>query len=409
MHFAFGIVKLFPGGGLQRDCVEIARQLLHSGHDVTIFTSHFDDGEFARGLSVRILPNNLRTNHGKQKRFSDDFSATQRGQFDLSLGFDKLAGLDVLYCADPSILWRVKQNWYLYLRPRYRAFIGLERQSFAKGNRTSILLQDAHQLDGYQKAWRTELERIALVPPTIAQDRQRPEFRRDGTRERVRRQLGLTDADWAWITIQVQPHTKGLDRTLRALQCFPKARLLIVGLNASDTSARHCVRLARRLGVEQQVQWAGHREDIPELLSAGDILIHPARYDTTGSVILEAILNELPVIATQACGYAHHVAISKSGIVLPEPFDFQELLAELHLLQDELKRQNFAVRARIYSQRQRFNLGKTHVANMIIMLAEDQKNLAAAVAPSDCAGHGLVVARGRSLGRGSSSKVENRV
>ena len=284
MRFAFGIVKLFPGGGLQRDCVEIARQLLHSGHNVTIFTSSLDDGEFARGLNIRLLPNSLRTNHAKQKRFSDDFSVVQRGQFDLSLGFDKLAGLDVLYCADPSILWRVKQNWYLYLRPRYRALIGLERQSFARGNRTGILLQDAHQLEGYQKAWRTELERIVLVPPTIAQDRQRPELRRDGTRERVRRRLGLTDADWAWITIQVQPRTKGLDRTLRALQRFPKARLLIVGLNAGDRTALHYVGLARRLGVGQQVQWAGHREDIPELLSAADILIHPARYDTTGSV-----------------------------------------------------------------------------------------------------------------------------
>jgi UDP-glucose:(heptosyl)LPS alpha-1,3-glucosyltransferase len=377
MHFAFGIVKLFPGGGLQRDCVEIARQLLHSGHNVTIFTSSLDDGEFARGLNIRLLPNNLRTNHAKQKRFSDDFSVAQRGQFDLSLGFDKLAGLDVLYCADPSILWRVKQHWHLYLRPRYRAIIDLERQSFAKGKRTSILLQDVRQLDGYQKAWRTELERIVLVPPTIATDRQRPELRRDGTRERVRRLLGLTDADWAWITIQVQPRTKGLDRTLRALQRFPKARLLIVGLSARDRTARHCVRLARRFGVQHQVRWAGHREDIPELLSAADILIHPARYDTTGSVILEAILNELPVITTGACGYARHLAIAKSGIVLPEPFDFDEFLTELHLLQPDLKRRNLGEHARIYGQRQRFNLGKTHVANLIIMLAKDRKDLIA--------------------------------
>jgi UDP-glucose:(heptosyl)LPS alpha-1,3-glucosyltransferase len=409
MHFAFGIVKLFPGGGLQRDCVEIARQLLLSGHDVTIFTSSLDDGEFARGLNIRLLPNNLRTNHAKQTRFSDDFNVAQCGQFDLSLGFDKLAGLDVLYCADPSILRRVKKNWYLYLRPRYRALIELERQSFARGSRTSILLQDAHQLEGYQKAWRTELGRIALVAPTIAQDRQRPELRRDGTRERVRRRLGLTDADWAWITIQVQPRTKGLDRTLRALQRFPKARLLIVGLSAGDRTARHCVRLARGLGVEQQVQWAGHREDIPELLSAADILIHPARYDTTGSVILEAILNELPVITTEACGYARHLVISKSGIVLPEPFDFQQLLAELHPLQAELTRQNLAKQARIYGQHQRFNLGKTHVANMIIMLAEDRKNPTAAFTPGGRASHGLVGAGGRSLGERSSGEVESHV
>ena len=39
MRIALGIVKLFPEGGLQRDCVRLARILAARGHDVTIFTS----------------------------------------------------------------------------------------------------------------------------------------------------------------------------------------------------------------------------------------------------------------------------------------------------------------------------------------------------------------------------------
>lgn len=186
---------------MQRDCVEIARHLRDFGHDVTIFTSSFDDREFAKDLDIKLLPNGLRTNHARQRRFSDDFGLAQRGHFDLSLGFDKLAGLDVLYCADPSILWRVKQTWHLCLRGRYRTLVGLERHSFRQGSLTRVLLQDAHQLEGYTNAWRTEADRITLLPPTIASDRQRPELRRDGTRGRLRQQLALTDSDWTWMTI----------------------------------------------------------------------------------------------------------------------------------------------------------------------------------------------------------------
>jgi len=380
MRVAVGIVKLFPGGGLQRDCVEIARLLRDVGHDVTIFTSSFDDGEFAKDLDIRLLPNGLRTNHARQRRFSDDFGVAQRGHFDLSLGFDKLAELDVLYCADPSILWRVKQTWHLYLRGRYRTLVGLERHSFKQGSSTRVLLQDAHQLEGYKNAWRTEAERITLLPPTIARDRQRPELRRDGTRNRLRQQLALADSDWTWMTIQVQPRTKGLDRSLHALQHYPQARLVIVGLREGEKAARKYARLARRLGVERQIQWLGHREDIPELLSAADVFVHPARYDTTGSVILEAVLNELPVIATEVCGYASHLGPAKAGIILREPFEIDEFIAALRQMQDEITRRSFAQHARSYSQHQKFNLGKAYAADLIISLANG-RNASDAVAP----------------------------
>ena len=69
-----------------------------------------------------------------------------------------------------------------------------------------------------------------------------------------------------------------------------------------------------------RVRLLGVREDIPELMAAADLLVHPARTETTGTVILEAIVNGLPVIASAVCGYAEHVARADAGAVLPEPF-----------------------------------------------------------------------------------------
>ena|ERR1700674_3686945 len=55
MNFAFAIVSLFPGGGLQRDCVDIARRVRELGHEVTIFTSRTSGEGFAEDLPVHVL------------------------------------------------------------------------------------------------------------------------------------------------------------------------------------------------------------------------------------------------------------------------------------------------------------------------------------------------------------------
>ena len=65
------------------------------------------------------------------------------------------------------------------------------------------------------------------------------------------------------------------------------------------------------LGLADRISFLGHREDIPELMAAADLLVHPARHDTTGTVILEAVVNGLPVITTSTCGYAHHVEAAR--------------------------------------------------------------------------------------------------
>ena len=55
MRIAFAITKLFPGGGLQRDCMDLARQVRRRGHDVVVFTSSTDAGDFAADLTIWVL------------------------------------------------------------------------------------------------------------------------------------------------------------------------------------------------------------------------------------------------------------------------------------------------------------------------------------------------------------------
>jgi UDP-glucose:(heptosyl)LPS alpha-1,3-glucosyltransferase len=69
------------------------------------------------------------------------------------------------------------------------------------------------------------------------------------------------------------------------------------------------------------VQVLGGRDDIPQLMQACDWLVHPARRELAGHVLLEAMACGLPVITTEVCGYAPHIAKADAGIVLASPFD----------------------------------------------------------------------------------------
>ena len=210
----------------------------------------------------------------------------------------------------------------------------LEKECFGPNRSTKILLLGESQLNEYWSWWKTEPRRMTLLPPTLVPKRRKPEFRADGTRAEWRAKLDLSPQDWVWLAVAVQPHTKGMDRSVRALRQFADARLLIVGLEEDNGRSAEIVQLARKIGVSDRIKWLGHHEDIPELMAVADVFVHPARYDTTGTVILEFIVNGLPVITTSACGYATHVSNADAGIVIQEPFYQRTFLAALETARD---------------------------------------------------------------------------
>jgi UDP-glucose:(heptosyl)LPS alpha-1,3-glucosyltransferase len=382
MRIAFAIMKLFPGGGLQRDCVEIARHCRQRGHHIAIFTSYKDDSDFADDLAVVVLPIRQSTNHRMLEEFAASFRwAAALQQFDLRVGFDKLTHLDVLYCADPSIYFRMRREPFRFLIPRYRTYLALERATFEPGRGTSVLVLSHKQLNLYRQAWHTPPERMSLLPPTVSAARRRPEYRRNGVREAVRSDLGFAQRDWVWITIGVQPHTKGFDRTIRALREFPSAKFLVVGLRQASTRAAAALAMrAKRLGLAHRISFLGHREDIPDLMAAADLLVHPARHDTTGTVILEAVVNGLPVVTTSTCGYAQHVIAAQAGIVIREPFNAPAFAAALSAAEGAARRSQWSASAERYGAQSFLYDGRTRAAEIILGVAAERAGRRSAAA-----------------------------
>lgn len=376
MKIALGIVSLFASGGLQRDCMGVQDVLRWRDHDVHLFAARCEK-TLQEARNVTILPATTLSNHGRDLSFARAFRAVTRKGYDVVVGFNKLLGLDVLYCADPSVVARAIPHWKRWL-PRYRTRLLLERACFGTQSSTHAIMLTTESAAAYRQAWDTPEPRLSVLPSTVAASRVRPGLRltEEGPAMRAARGYAADEVIWLWIA--AQPQTKGLDRALTALKEQPGVRLLIAGINPTDAKAQPYARLAEKLKVEPLVDWLGHREDIPELMAIADVLLHPARFDTTGQVILEAIVNGLPVITTAVCGFAEHVRRADAGVVLDEPFEPTRLVWALDLARDPNMRARWGRNALAYAQANDFTLGFEHAADIIERVAAERRKPVAA-------------------------------
>lgn len=324
---AFVLFKYFPFGGLQRDFLRIAQSCAARGHAIRVYTLAWE-GELPAGFEIVELPVRALANHRRYARFALHVQDhLQRHPARLVVGFNKVPGLDVYYAADPCFQAKARAQrgrWYRWTA-RYRYFAAAERAVFDPAAATHVLVLTERQQADFERCYGTPGRRFTLVPPPVAPERRRP-VDADAVRAAFRAEFGLGAQDRVLLALGSGFATKGLDRSIRALAALPAdlartVRLFVVGADA----ARGFLRLARRLGVADQVAFFGGRADAQRFLLGCDLLLHPAYSESGGIVLLEAMIAGLPVIATAACGFAPYVAQADAGVVLPEPFE-QRLL-----------------------------------------------------------------------------------
>lgn len=348
MNLAFTIFTYFPFGGLQLDFRRTLAEALRRGHAVTVLYGRWE-GEFIPGADYRQLKTRAFTNWGRARAFERKAGKfLQNHFFDRVVGFNRMNGLDVYFAADNCFAQRSKKKHFLLrlFAPRYRVFERMEEAVFAADAKTRVLYLTEAQKADCRALYGTANERFRLLPPGIA-----PEFvlkapdERAAVRQRMRAALNIP-AD-AVLLVQVCSafRTKGVDRVIAALTKLPEERLRhLVYVVAGSGSPGKYRRQAARLGLADKVIFAGARRDVPELLTAADLMVHPARDEATGTALAEAAACGLPTVCSGNCGYAALTAAA-GGIVLTEPFTIKELTAVLtgilsspeHLT--ELKRQ----------------------------------------------------------------------
>ncbi|WP_439134641.1 glycosyltransferase family 4 protein [Pseudomaricurvus sp.] len=360
MKLAFCLYKYFPFGGLQRDLLRIAEACHRRGAQIRVYTFSWQ-GECPDWIDLCEVPKQGWSSQGKNRHFTRWVQEHRAAHpVDCLIGFNKMPGLDVYYAADGCYEARVTELYgSLYrLGGRYKHFSAYERAVFGADSSTEILMISQLQVPIFQRFYDTPDARMHLLPPGIARDRIAPDNALE-LRQTFRQEFGLSDDERLLLMVGSGFKTKGVDRSVEALAALPeplrsKTRLMVIGQDSPGSVQR----LARKLGVESQFQVLSGRDDVPRFMQGADLLIHPARHENTGTVLVEAIVAGLPVLVTDVCGYAHYVSDAEMGRVLSSPFDHQLLtraLAELLAVAHEQRPQwrekgaEFANQVDVYS------------------------------------------------------------
>ena len=339
MHYAFCLYKHFPYSGLSLDMLRIASECIQRGHQATVYTGSWE-GSIPDGINVEIVKHFGLTNHTRAGSFHRKLRSRLKGRdYDVVVGFNKIPGMDIYYCGDYCYIGRsyLRHSFFYRFTPRFLYFSRFEQGVFEASSSTNILSLSDREKAIYQQHYLTQDSRFLCLPPTLEKERW-SNLEDLPDRKALRSSFGIKEGENLVLLIGSGFSTKGLDRAILAMAALPKelldkTKLFVVGQDKIELY----VRQTKRYDVADNVLFLGGRKDVPALMKAGDMLLHPAYAETTGGVLLEAIVSGLPVLATPVCGYAPHINHAKSGHVLRKRFSQDELNAKLHemLLSDE--------------------------------------------------------------------------
>ena len=164
----------------------------------------------------------------------------------------------------------------------------------------------------YRKAGIPE-SRLAMIPSGIG-DEEPPAV----DPKAVRADFGLSEEAPLVLFAGRLAAQKGVDDLLAALDLVrhvhPDVRTLIVG----DGPLRsHLEETAHAFDLDRQIRFLGHRDDVPRLMAAADLVVLPSLYEGLPNVVLEAMRFRKPVVATAAPGTTEVVIDGETGLLVP--------------------------------------------------------------------------------------------
>lgn len=367
MDIAFCYENVLPTrGGCETYIGDLSRRLLADGHQVHLYACRWDAGALPERLNHHAIPPLGGPRFLRPWRFARRcLDALAGGKHDVTVGFDKTFGLDVLYpqgglhaASHAHNLLKYAHAWQRGLvcllkglDPAHRSFTRLEREQYLGKHESLVVVNSFMVRDHFQRFYGIGKERLHVVRSAIDPARF-PEHDRPKLRLDQRSLWGIAPEETVGLIAAMNYRLKGLDPLLHALALLlarpelrrtpPRFRLLVVG---SEKNGRYR-RMARRLGIADQVLFAGHCPEMRRAYFAADFLVHPTFYDPCSLVVLEALACGLPVITTKYNGASEVLTPLQEGYVVTDPHDHEQLAWALAQLLDPQRRHACALAAR---------------------------------------------------------------
>lgn len=365
-------------GGAETSVVQFLQRLRAHPVQVHVFTRSRSPA--ISGITVHTVRARGWSRAARSRSFRRQVEAElPRHPFDVVHAVTPCRGADIYQPRGGTVAESIRRN--LALRPR-----GLARWIKRGANRLNIKLQG--DLAAEREMMRGGAVVAALsnyVARQVREHYQWPDDRirliyngvdtplrsadeRAANRAALRRELGVADQEVLVLLLAHNFRLKGVASWMQAQALLMargvhQIRALVVGRGVNAAWRRR----ARNLGLSRNLIFTGSSDRVAALRDAADVLVHPTYYDPCSRVVLEALADGLPCVASRWDGSSELIVPGETGFVIDDPDDIEALAECVRGLLDP------AVRARMTRNatdgRRRLSMER-HAAEMIALYRE---------------------------------------
>ena len=294
-----------PTGGAESYLRRLAAALETAGHSCALFASEWPRAEWPAHRDFFRVP-------GKgPRRFADALAALEpRNRCDLLFSLERVWACDCYRAGDGvHLAWlerraHAEPAWRSYFRrwnPKHRQLLALERALFAPGGARQVIansqLVRAEILAHYPAYPAGQIAVVYNGLPAGAFQAATPDERRS-----ARTALGLSADEFVMLFAGSGWERKGLRHALAAVARLPeriRPLLLVAGRGQPGPFLR-----TAPAAVAARSWFLGPVRDMAACYAAADVFVLPTLYDPFSNACLEALASGLPVLTTDANGFA---------------------------------------------------------------------------------------------------------
>jgi len=320
------LYRYFPYGGLQKDFLGISKELVARGHIVKVYTRSWE-GDIPKNLDVIQLGEKGLSNYSKNKNYvSEAMKSLENFIPDIVFGFNKMPGLDLYFAADTCFAKQslTKNNIQRFTR-RFRQSMRFEEEVFSISSKSRILLLNEKQSQDFQDFYSTQHDRLIIIPPGIEKNWIEEESMN------IHKLLNIPNYEKIILFVGSDFSRKGLDRAILGMSYLSEQNISATLLVIGDDSKEPYKKIIKEQSLEDKVIFLGPRKDVASFMKSSHLLVHPAREEAAGNVIIEALVSRLPSLVSAEVGFSSEVIKYKSGKVVEGDFTqekFNTLLEE---------------------------------------------------------------------------------
>ena len=380
MNIALCYESVLPSrGGCETYIGDLSRRLAKDGHEVHLYACRWDAAALPGSMRYHKLEVPTGMRFRRPWRFGRAVEAElAKNRHDVSVGFDKTWGQDVLYPQGglhaasavhnrgkhSSAFLRSAASVAKWFDPAARSFAKLERKQYLGDDRPIVVVNSNMVRRHFDEFYGIGPEKLRVVRSAIDPTRFAPEDRAE-RRSAERASWGIANETAVGLFVAMNYRLKGLAPLIRALARVPRDVNLKLAIVGHPKFGRY-EKLSASLGVRDRLLFLGFRAVPKDAYFAADFLVHPTFYDPCSLVVLEALACGLPIITTRYNG-ASELLTPSNGFVIDDPHDSAALADALIRISDPAYRATASVAARVAADAWTF---EHHYAALMQVFAE---------------------------------------